>query len=337
MENKPTIWAWGEYTDVDNDTKKLLEDSIRKDKKSRFGWSPDAKYDMREEWTTDEHRLNKFLLQIKEGDWIVHINMPNKGECTAVKVVSEYNFDEGIPSTHKGQKRMDFKHYFEVEPVIDFHRNDENVLPSISASLKTPGRKHRVKEIDDFFESIKRLKKGGEKLSEEESKGEYYLKSKIKEKKLLSQISDLIYKTHPSKHLEEFLAKVFRKVPNVKSVREHGSGWRSDCGADLIVDMYTLLPSIDITNKIIVQVKSFGGVFRASQDIAKAVAQIKEGIEKFDGTIGIIATTAEGSEELKKKIKDASDEIGVPIVLLDAEDLAKFVIKYAPEMIDLNP
>ena len=338
MENKATVWAWGEYTDVDNDTKKLLEDSIWKDKKSRFGWSSDAKYDLRKE-PTEEHPKQSFLLEIKEGDWIVHKNMPEKGRCTAVKVVSEYDFDVGIKSIHKGQEKIDFRHHLGVEPVIVFKRNDEVVSPRLSQSLKARGKCYKVKAVDDFFEAINKLEKRKEEKSlGEESKGLRFLRKKIKKEKLLSQISDTIYETHPSKALEGFLAEVFRKVPNVKNVCKNGFGFKSDSGADLIVEMNTLLlPDIEIKNKIIVQVKSFGGVFRAPKKVAEAVSQIKEGIKEFNGTIGIIATTAEGSENLKDKIKDASNEIGVPIFLLDAEDLAKFVIKYAPEMIGLNP
>ena len=330
MENKPTVWAFGEYK-VNEETKELLRKSIWDDKKSRFGWSPDARYDLRKE-PTEEHRRQLFLLEIKEGDWIVHINLPEYGQCTAVKVVSEYDFDEeGIPSIHNGQERKDFRHYLGVEPVIEFDRNA--VVRTVN--LRPRRRYHRIYAVDDFEKSIENLQKGKKvELLEGESQEEYYFKEKIKEEELLSKVSYLLYKTNPSKHLEKFLAKVFRKVPNVENVFENGSGWKSDFGADLIVDMNILLsPEVEIKNTIIVQIKSYGGIC----DDLGAVDQIKRGIKEFRGTAGIIATTAEGSKNLKDKIEEVSDEIGVPINLLDSEALVKFIIKYAPEMISLNP
>lgn len=47
---------------------------------------------LREEW----HDENTFLLEVREGDWIVHVNMPIYGRCVAVQASGEYGFDEGI-------------------------------------------------------------------------------------------------------------------------------------------------------------------------------------------------------------------------------------------------
>lgn len=134
---------------------------------------------------------------------------------------------------------------------------------------------------------------------------------------------------HKSKHLERFLAKVFRRIPHVVDVVENGFGWGTDYGADLIVIMSTALGNLEFEHKIIVQIKSFEG----SHHDLEAVEQVKTGIEKYAGTAGMIITTAKKSEALENKVQEVSEQIGRPIDLLASDDLAKFVIKHAPEML----
>ena len=65
---------------------------------SRFGWSYHDNADLEalknKPWKSmiEKEKISwkkaSFLLQIKEDDWIVHINVPRWGECTAVKVKS---------------------------------------------------------------------------------------------------------------------------------------------------------------------------------------------------------------------------------------------------------
>ena len=58
---------------------------------SRFGtW--DQEKSLRESW----YGKHSMLLKIKPYDWIVHINLPEYGKCVAVKVISEYDYDQGI-------------------------------------------------------------------------------------------------------------------------------------------------------------------------------------------------------------------------------------------------
>ena len=139
----------------------------------------------------------------------------------------------------------------------------------------------------------------------------------------------LIHETHKRKLLEGFLAEVFRKIPGVVDVIENGSRWGTDYGADLIVTTHSTLGHLDIEDKIIVQIKSFEG---SHYDI-DAVEQVKRGIEEFDGRAGMIITTAQKTEELENKIKEVSESIDRPIDLLAADDVAKFVLKNAPELL----
>ncbi len=316
-----TIWAFNKVDD--NQTRKLIYESI-KSGKSRFGWSGDDRNNLKlkNNWTED-HSKQLFLLQIKKGDWIVHINTPEWGRCVAAQVLSEYDFDDGI-QCHWGR---DFRHYFNIDinTIIEFNRRDPNILPSVN--LNPRQRYHRIYAADDFLKSIENLKCNIVKLNNGESKEEYHLKNKTD--KYLSEISALIHQMNKSKNLERFLARVFRKVPGVIDVNENGFGWGTDYGADLIVTIGASLSNLEFENKIIVQVKSFEGDHYSLD----AVEQVKRGIEKYNGTAGMIITTAEKTEILENRILEVSEQIARPIDLLSSSDLAKFVIKYTPELI----
>ena len=65
----------------------------------------------------------------------------------------------------------------------------------------------------------------------------------------------------------------------------------------------------------------------------KAVGQVKNGIERYDGTAGMIITTAESTEYLENEVRKISEEIGRPIDLLASSDVSKFIIKHAPELL----
>ena len=143
------------------------------------------------------------------------------------------------------------------------------------------------------------------------------------------QIISLIQEMHKGKKLETFLAKVFRKIPGVKNVRENGFGWGTDYGADLIVTFSNTLLNIELETIVIIQVKSFIG---DHYDLS-AVNQVRNGIEKYNGNSGLIITTAKKTEEVENKIKEVSDDIGKPLDLLAHIDLAKFIIKYYPEIL----
>ena len=86
----------------------------------------------------------------------MHINSPEYGKCIAAKVLSEYNFDEGLKVAYKTKE--DFKYYFEIDvnTIIEFDRNDPNILPSVN--LKPRYRYQRVHNTDDFLTSIDNLK-----------------------------------------------------------------------------------------------------------------------------------------------------------------------------------
>lgn len=318
-----TIWA---FNRVDDDAaRNLIYESVKKGK-SRFGWSSEDNSNLllKDNWS-EWHSKQLFLLQIQPEDWIVHISTPSPGKCIAAKVKSSYNFDGGLECSWGNGK--DFRHNFDLytETVIEFKRRDPNILPTVN--LNPRQRYHRIYAQEDFLESVENLKKNVVNLKDSETPEEYHLKDKTEP--LLKEIVSFVQEMNKSKKLERFLAKVFRKVPGVVHVNENGFGWGSDFGADLILTVSSSVANVQIENRIIIQVKSFT---REHFDLS-AVEQVKLGIEKYDGTAGIIITTAQKTGQLEQAVKLLSDEIGKPIDLLAYTDLAKFIIRYAPELL----
>lgn len=240
------VWAFNAAED-DSDRREVYR-SVKEFGKSRFGWSHFEENNLKldNNWTED-HPAQLFLLQIKRGDWIVHINTPKKDMCIAAKVLSGYDFDEGIDC----RDRRDFRHYFvvDVKSIVEFNRKNPNVLPTVN--LYPRRRYHRVRAIDDFEESIENLRNRAISLGDGESREEYHLRNKVNDQ--LPALSNLIHDMHRSKDLEKFFAKVFRRITGVVDVTENGSRWGTDYGADLIVTMGTHL-GMGIEIKIVVQV-----------------------------------------------------------------------------------
>ena len=148
-----TVWAFNKPDDLQH--VQLLYKEVKKGK-SRFGYSWEVKHNLKLEnnWT-DEHGKQLFLLEIKEGDWIVHIHMPEWGKCVAARVVREYDFDEeGVDG--------DFRHFFEIDTnsIVEFKRTDLRLDPRVN--LKPRQRYHRVYAGEEFKSSIERIKSSEE-------------------------------------------------------------------------------------------------------------------------------------------------------------------------------
>jgi hypothetical protein len=310
------IWAFSSADDTKDRT--LVYESILRGR-SRFGWSQEDKHNLLiKNQSSEWHSKQIFLLQVQPGDWIVHINTPKWGECTAVKVTGAYEFDSGLNCSYG----IDFRHSFSIdnETICVFSRRSDNVSPAVN--LRPRARYHRVYEEAEFHKSIQNIKNNSVELSRE-SKGEFYLKEETN--KHLLNITASIHKMNKSKNLETYLAKVFRKVDGVVEVKENGSGYGTDYGADLIVTFKNL----NFVNTVVVQIKSFDG----SHHSLEAVSQTKKAISQYDATAGIIITTATSTEALESAVHNLSEVVGKPVELIAGEDVAKFVLKYAPEMV----
>lgn len=324
-----TIWAFKGSNDKEND--EFISESVRNGI-SRFGWSygdfADLNFIKTKTWDSmsdhekDVWSNSNFLLEIEKGDWIVHINIPDKGMCLAGQVSEVYKFET------ENNKRGDFRHLISLDKstIIEFDRNDENVLPIINSRLKLMGRYWRINNVTEFLETIENLKLNrvsGKK--KDETPGIFHLKQELNP--MYKDLTAKIQKNHPAGKLEALIADVFRKIPSVINVNENGKhkGWGSDYGADLIVTFKSGLP-IDGLEKqeiLVVQVKSYIGEHWETN----AVTQIKEAIEVYHASAGMLLTTAEKTERLVQQIDQLSTDLEKPIALVAGEDVAKFVMR----------
>jgi hypothetical protein len=313
---------------------------------SRYGWSyvntadlhkmknmEDEDWEKLDESAIDCWNRGHFLLGVEKGDWVIHVNVPEWGLCTAGKVIEAYKFDPkknkiGVGDYSDGG---DFRHTLgiDIDTLITFNRNDENITPYISRRLKLQGAHWKIYDTDEFQKSMENIRNNAVSLPENITHGLYYLRESLKTP--LSQITEAIQKNHPGKKLEEFMAMIFEKIPNVIDVKQNGSGWGTDYGADIIVTYSTGLPINGLQQEAVtvVQVKSFTGVHWSDE----AVEQIKTGIDKYEASSGLIISTAEACEDLQKSIEKAQKQIKKPIALIAGEDVAMFVLKYGAEYI----
>lgn len=302
------VWA---FNGADHPEKRQKIHESVKAGKSRFGWSWEPEHDLNRPWT-DQHPRQQFLRRIRPGDWIVHINTPSHGKCITAQVVSDYGFDGGVQCP---DGVWDFRHNFDVDvgTIVEFDRGDPGVEPAVN--LCPRGRQHRVKAAEDFFRTLENIKSG--ETANLYRKAEQHLRP----------LTRLIHEYHPRKRLETFLAEAFKRLPGVCHVEETGSRWGTDHGTDLIVDINPLAPfGANLT--LVVQVKSFEGEHHSTH----AVDQIVEGIRHHKAHAGLIVTTGDATERLTDSVADASTE-QAPIALLDADDVARLVIRHAPDLV----
>jgi restriction endonuclease Mrr len=288
-----------------------------KDGKSRFGmWNQEES--LRENW----YGQNAFLLKIKKDDWIVHVNMPSYGKCVAVKVISDYGFDDGIDC----EWGKDFNNYLEINKtsIIEFNRNNINVLPSVNLAPRRRGQ--RVLQVEDFLSSIENLQNKTYNNLNTEDRVIIHLQKKVNS--ILPNIVSEIHRMNKSKEFERFLHRIFEKMPNTISIK-NGFGWKSDNGADLIVEFENPVIGINVSTKLIVQAKSYEG----SHFDKNAIYQIVTGIKEYDGDAGLLITTANESEVLEEYVREKSEEIQKTIDVIAGTDVAKFVLRYAPELL----
>ena len=298
----------------------LVNDGI-----SRFFWSYDESFDLnvltKKSWSelskeeSNARAKAEFLLQIKPGDYVVHVNVPQWGEVTAGEVVEGYFFQKDLPA---GQ--TDGRHCLKVKDVFTFNRNDSRVHPMVSRRLKPRSSHWQMYCEEEFFDSLARLK------TESEAAESFFVKEA---NEVFSEFAKKIHRNYPGKSLESFIAKVFNNVPGVLAVKENGSGFKSDYGADLIVSYKNGIADFGSEELMVVQIKSYEGEIWNTQ----AADQIRTALSYFDASSGLIITTAKSTEAIEKAVSSLSQETGKPVYVLAGEDLARFVLTYGMDLI----
>lgn len=311
----PQVFAFAKIDD--QEARQLVYEEIKKGK-SRFGmWEQEVS--LREKY----HGRNGILLRIQPGDWIVHVNSPRYGHCVAVQAKGEYGFDQGLDCDWG----TDFCNFIPVdsESIVEFDRSDPNILPSVN--LAPMRRAQRILQVEDFLRSLENFRSNKHKGESCDSRGVIHLREKIKEE-MLPRITELIHQMNRSKDFERFLHRIFESMPNVESI-QNGFGWRTDHGADLIVSFQNPLIGVSLTSKLVVQAKSYEG---EHYDV-NAIDQLVEGIEKYNADGGLLITTAQNTEKLEDYVRQKVEETGKVIDVIAGADVARFVIRYAPDML----
>jgi len=321
-----TIWAFNKPGDA---FVGRVATSV-KEGKSRFGWSYVPDSDLRKITALPYESLSpqqkdclsaRFLLGIKRGDWIVHINVPSYGSCIAAQVCGEYGFDE----TGAWE---DFRHYIPVDPatVQCFSRNDPNVLPIISRRLKLQGRHWRISAKAEFLTSLDNIKNDHVSLPDGITKERYHLGVELN--RSLDEIARHISKTHPEKKLERLVAEIFRNLPGVTRA-DVNAGWGTDYGADVIVYYVSGPPALEELQTegiLVIQVKSYTG----QHSETNAVRQLKTAILKYNANSALLISTAESTKSLADQLdglRADADIKGVPVGLLAGREVARFMLQ----------
>lgn len=307
---------------------KVLKD-MKEDGVGRFGWSYISTanlYDLRkkikdEGWdklsVAEKDCYQGFLLELKENDYVVYINVPKFGKCTLARVTDPYFW-------HYEGEGSDFNHRFHVDPesVFVFDRNDAIVHPSLSRRLKLRGRFWRIYLQEEFEELVENLKKGKDGQPRTPETQFDLLKKEIQP--FLAEITQKIQFIFPNTDLEELIARVFKNIPGIKVIKQGGPG---DYGADLILHFESgpPVPELQTAHRCVVQVKSYEG----EQGDTKAVSDIRRALEYWQADMGmIISTASSGSEVLDNALNELREETGKPVSLLIGEEVAAFVLRF---------
>ena len=324
-----TIWAFNKPRDSTPLIKYVTESLANGE--SRFGWGFADLRSLQEKKWAEMNEMEKtswhhshFLLGVKPGDWVVHVNIPDNGICTAAQVSGDYRF---VLDSQIG----DFGHCFPIDPAtkLEFKRDDPSIHPRVTRSLKPRRRYQRVYYVNEFLESIARYTAGGITLPEGDSKGKYFLREELAAP--LQEISSLIHRNHPSKALEYLVCEIFRTIPGVTKAKVNGSGYGTDYGADVIVYYQTGLPVADLLEDkiLVVQVKSYGGKIHARH----AIGQLQTAIDQFKAHAAMLISTAPATEEFQKEFDKFVDDASIPVRLIAGEDVAKFVLKHGSDLL----
>lgn len=301
----------------------------------RFGWSYIPTADLRQlqkridggEWDklTDQEKdcYQSFLLDMKDGDYVVYINVPAWGKCTLARVTGGYEWR---------YEDKDFNHRFPVDPssVYTFDRNSASVHPALGARLKLQGRWWRIYKHKEFMDLVDFLKAGGKSVQKTPQANLQFLSAQIEP--CLLDITRHIHNTHPNYDLECLLAEVFKKVPGVIDVKWQGGA--GDHGADIIVTYESgfPIPGMEKQSVLLVQVKSFYG----KHSDTKAVNDIERAFRHYpDASMGLIISTADSaSDEVTEALDKLREASGKQIGLLIGPNVAAFLLRYGAKLLN---
>ena len=296
--------------------RKFVYDSLVNDKISRFLWSYYPNCDL-------------------------HKHVPEYGEAVAARLSSRYFYQDILPNN-----RGDGRYCFHVDRLFTFDIKDERLHRFFWSKLKVQGGMTQVHAEKEFYESLIVLGYKPDDIDNKKLRAlnisvakvlamPNHFKREVKElfakygvtakavsnENVLKKLREIIQRNQPGKDLEIFLAKVFRKIPGVIEVKENGRGWKSDHGADLIVEY-------DNGECAVIQIKSYID----SVEYTNAVSQLEMAINFYHADKGILITTGETTGQLEvpmHRLKLKMRNQNVEVKLIAGNEVSKFVLQYA--------
>lgn len=300
----------------------------------RFGWSYIETADLHQlkqrieadGWDSlseaEQDCYQGFLLDFKNGDFVVYINVPEWGQCTVAKVTGPYEWR---------YEDDDFNHRFPVDPasVFTFDRNDAAVHPALRSRLKLQRRWWRIYLQNEFEALLLSLRQGLQPALRTHGDNLRFLSNEIQP--FLVGITETIHHTHPNYDLEKLFGEVFRRIPGIVDVRQQGGA--GDHGADLLVTFEAGLPipGLEKEHTVVVQIKSYEGEHSDTQ----AVDDIGRAFDHYpEASMGLIISTATNSTtQLETAIDDLRERSKKPIALLIGSDVAAFLLRFGAKLL----
>lgn len=311
---EPQVFAFAQIND--SAARQLVYEEVIRGR-SRFGM-----WDQPGPLNDVHYGKNAGLLVIKADDWIVHINLPHPGMCVAVQAADKYMFDEGLACSWG----RDFRNVIPNKPssMVEFQRRDKNVLPSVN--LNPRRRLQRVLQVADFLQSLDNLRIRKFDSASTETSNLIHMKERIRE--LLPEVTRAIQEMNKSKQFERLLHEVFKRMPLVRSV-QNGFGWRTDHGADLILECDHPVLGEEMRSRLVVQAKSFTGDHHA----LNGVDQLVEAIKKYEADGGLLITTAKSTQKLVEYIDEQEEVIKKPLHLISGDEVTRFIMRNAADLL----
>lgn len=300
-----------------------------KNGEGRFGWSyveTANLHELRSSIATDGwNSLNdeekdcyqELLLSLTCGDYVVYVNVPERGQCTLAEVTGTYFWRWAD---------NDFNHRFPVDPdsVRSFDRNDAMVAPALRARLKLRGRYHRICAEAEFRGLVEALHRGVRPAPRTLGDNLHGLTNG--ERPFLSTAAEKVRRMHPNTDLESLVEQVFRRVPGVRSVtRREGAGSR---GADYVVELD--LGSIpELAQTLVVQVKHDPGTLTDPS----TVDDLRRAFGVYDADMALIVSTAMNRDPaMERELDRLREESMKPVALLIGDELAAFFLQHGSDL-----
>lgn len=255
------------------------------------------------------------LLDIKKGDWIVYVNFPGIGFCTAAKVNGSYYFE-------KNSLSEDFRHIIpiEKESIIRFKLDSKCILPVIRYSLRQLNNYWRIYEEKEFEKSIDNLKQNKVWKDDNVHKELAFLNEKI-----ISQCMN-ISENYLGEELVKIVTSSLGQLTNVVEIVEKRNVKETDILVTLIVTIKSGLPILGLSKHelLIVHIR-----IKDSPDLEypDAFDSIREDMEMYAANYGLVITTSEKTKFLEKVFDlCASENRHVSIIFIQDEvDIIKSI------------